>query len=284
MPANLQSFGFPPFTRAVKQLVYVCVAVFVASFFLARYQPGFMERILETAALVPGAVIKGYPDMPIPHIWQLVTYGFIHDPGGVGHILFNMLSLWMFGATLEQGWGYRKFMEFYFFCIVGAALVTIAFSYAGLLGLTPVTMTFGASGGIYGLIVAFGIIYAEMRVFVFGIFPLKAKWLAIIWVGIALFGALSERGGVANIAHLGGAAFGYFYLRFMPRGGVPFVVSERYYGIRNWYHRRKRKQAQKKFEVYMGKMDRKQYFDEHGNYRDPDERKGNGDGGGKWVN
>lgn len=282
MPSTLSSFGFPPFTRAVRQLVYICVAVFLAMFFLERPAPELWKRLDDTLALVPYAVLHGYPDMPIPHIWQVVTYAFLH--GGVGHILFNMLSLWLFGATLEQSWGYRKFMEFYFFCVVGAALSTIAISYADLLGLSPTTGTIGASGGIYGLIVAFGILYAEMRVFVFGIFPIKAKWLAIIWVGIALLGALGQRGDVANIAHLGGAAFGFVYVKFMPRGGMPFIFSERYYGLRNWYHRYKRKQAQKKFEVYMGKVDRKQYFDEHGNYRDPDERKGKGDGGGKWVN
>ena len=131
-------------------------------------------------------------------------------------------------------------------------------------------------GGIYGLIVAFGVLYAEMRVFVFGVFPLKAKWFAVIWIVIAVL--------MGQVAHLGGALVGFAYLKLMPRGGIPYVASERYYGIRNWYHRYKRKQAQKKFEVYMGKVDRKQYFDEHGNYRDPDERKGNGDGGGKWVN
>ena len=275
MPSTLSSFGFPPFTRAVKQLVYICVAVFLAGMLLGRVAPNFWARIDETAALIPFAVLHGYPDLPIPHIWQLITYSFMH--GGVMHILFNMLSLWLFGATLEQSWGYRKFMEFYFLCVVGAALATIAVSYAGVLGMRPDIPTVGASGGIYGLIVAFGVLYAEMRVFVFGVFPLKAKWFAIIWIVIAVL--------MGQVAHMGGALVGFAYLKLMPRGGIPYVASERYYGIRNWYHRYKRKQAQKKFEVYMGKVDRKQYFDEHGNYRDPDERKGNGDGGGgKWVN
>ena len=129
----------------------------------------------------------------------------------------------------------------------------------------------------HGLLVAFGILFAEMRVFVFGIFPIKAKWFAVIWILIAIL--------MGEVAHIGGVIFGFAYLKFMPRQGMPHIFSERYYGLRNWFHRYKRKQAQKKFQVYMGKVDRKQYFDEHGNYREPDDdRKGNGDGGGKWVN
>jgi hypothetical protein len=109
-----------------------------------------------------------------------------------------------------------------------------------------------------------------------GVFPIKAKWFAVIWVAIAVL--------MGDVAHLGGAAFGFVYVKFMPRGGVSYLFSERYYGLRNSFHRYKRKQAAKKFEVYMGKVDRKQYFDEHDNYREPED-KGNGDGGsGKWVN
>lgn len=257
--------------------MYICVAVYLTMFVLQRTEPEWVERIIDTIGLVPEATLFGYPGMRIPHLWQLVTYSFVHDPVGIGHILFNMLSLWLFGATLEQTWGYRKFLEFYFFCVIGAALITIAVSYGNALGLSPGRATIGASGGLYGLLVAFGIIFAEMRVFVFGIFPIKAKWFAIIWILIAIL--------MGEVAHIGGVIFGFAYLRFMPRAGIPYVFSERYYGLRNWYHRYKRRQAAKKFEVYMGKVDRKQYFDEHGNYRDPDDHKDNGEGGGgKWVN
>jgi membrane associated rhomboid family serine protease len=271
---SLQSFGVPRFTRAVRQLVIVCVTIFLLGFLLQKVAPNFWARMLDTTALVPYAVLHGYPGMPIPHIWQLVTYSFLH--GGVMHILFNMLSLWLFGATLEEGWGYRKFLEFYFFCVAGAGLLTMAASYAGLLGLRPEIPTIGASGGIYGLIVAFGIIYAEMRVFVMGVFPIKAKWFAVIWVAIAVL--------MGDVAHLGGAAFGFIYVKFMPRGGFSYLFSEKYYGVRNSFHRYKRKQAAKKFEVYMGKVDRKQYFDEHGNYREPEDKQNGDGGGGKWVN
>src|SRR4051812_44485368 len=110
------TFGFPPFTRAVKQLVYINVAVFLSFYVLKATAPDFANRLLDTTGLVPYAVLHGYPDFPIPHIWQLVTYSFVH--AGVLHILFNMLSLWMFGSTLEQDWGAKRFREFYFFCVV----------------------------------------------------------------------------------------------------------------------------------------------------------------------
>ncbi len=217
-------------------------------------------------------------------VWQIVTYSFIHI--GVMHVLFNMLSLWMFGATLEQDWGSSGFYQFYFFCVVGAALCTVGLSYTGILGMTPAALTAGASGGIYGLIVAFGILFAEQRVYIYGIFAIKAKWLAIIWVALALFGALDGgAGGVANVAHLGGALFGYIYLKAIPKRGLSYATSESYYGIINRYQRWKRRRAAKKFEVFVRQHDRSKYFDEYGNYRGPQ----SGDSGDSkkddpWVN
>jgi membrane associated rhomboid family serine protease len=272
------SFGFPPFTRSVKKLVYLNVGVFFLLLVLGNVAPDVARSIEKNFGLLPQAVLHGF-------VWQLVTYSFIH--AGVLHILFNMLALWMFGSTLEQDWGPRRFMEFYFFCVVGAALITILMSYTHLLGMSPQMVTVGASGGIYGLIVAFGILYAEARIYIYGIFPIKAKWFAIIWVGLAALGALMDRGNIANIAHLGGALFGYVYLKMLPRRGMQFAVSEGYFGLRNRYHKWKRRQAAKKFQVYMRKHDRNEFFDEHGNYRDPNEskRKDDGEGsGGKWVN
>lgn len=272
------SFGFPPFTPAVKKLVYANLGVFLLLFLLNAYSPGLARALVENFGLRPEAVLHGF-------IWQLVTYSFIH--AGVLHLLFNMLALWMFGSTLEVDWGSRRFLEFYYFCVVGAALVTIVISYAHVLSLSPETATVGASGGIYGLIVAFGVLYAEARIYIYGIFPIKAKYFAMIWVGLAVFGALQDRGNIANIAHLGGAVFGYVYLKLLPRRGMHFAMSEGYFGLRNRYQKWKRRQAAKKFEVYMRKHDRNEYFDEHGNYRDPNEAKRKDDGQsdrGKWVN
>jgi membrane associated rhomboid family serine protease len=278
-----QDFGFPPFTRTVKLLVITCVAIWFGMFLLGRSgQGGLAQTIVDLFALTPTAVLHGW-------VWQLVTYSFLH--AGLGHVFFNMLSLWMFGSQLEQDWGRQRFLEFYFFSILGGALCTMAISYGHVLGLSPQVTTLGASGGIYGLIVAFGVLYSRARIYVMGIFPIEARWFAIIWVALALYSALAGTGGnIAQIAHLGGALFGYIYLKALPRRGLKFATSEGYYGIRNRYQRWKRRRMAKKFEVFMKQHDRKQYFDEYGNYRAPseaerkrDEENGKGSGSG-WVN
>lgn len=279
---------FPPFTRAVKMLVYVNCAIFLAMFIAAS--AGGSASALAGAAvgmfgLRPDSVVHGF-------VWQLFTYSFLHAGlhAGPMHLLFNMLSLWMFGSRLEQDWGMQRFLEFYFFCVIGAAVTTVGVSYTHILGMSPLASTIGASGGIYGLLVAFGVLYSKMRVYVMGIFPIEARWFAIIWVALALFGALSQGGGVNNVAHLGGALFGYIYLKALPRRGLKLAGSEGYYGVRNRYQRWKRRRMAKKFEVFMRQHDRKQYFDEYGNFRAPteeerrrDEENGKG-GGSSWVN
>ncbi len=273
---GLKDFGFPPFTRAVKVLVFVNVAIFIAMFALQLTAASLYNQAMVTFALLPSAVIHGW-------IWQLITYSFIHI--GPAHIFFNMLTLWMFGATLERDWGMARFNQFYFFCVVGAALSTIALSYSHILGMSPNGLTAGASGGIYGLIVAFGILYAEQRVYVYGIFAIKAKWLAVIWVALALFGAVDRNnGGVANVAHLGGALFGYLYLKALPKRGLSHATSEGYYGIRNRFQKWKRRRAAKKFEVFVREHDRSKYFDQYGNYRGPDSKDDSGKNDDPWVN
>jgi membrane associated rhomboid family serine protease len=239
--------------------------------------PGLYRALLTYFGLIPEAVTHGF-------IWQLVTYSFLH--GGLWHVLMNMLTLWMFGSQEEQDWGSRRFLEYYLFCVVGAALVTIGVAYIGW-GMTPETLTVGASGGIYGLLLAFGMLYGDRELFLFP-FPvaIKAKYLVAILIFIVLISAFQpSQGGVANFAHLGGLLFGFLYLKLLPRRGLSFAATERYFGLRNSYYRWKRKRAGKKFEVYMRDHDRKVTFDEHGNYVPPDENdKTNGGSKSGWVN
>jgi len=273
------SMSFPPFTKAVKWLIIANGLIFLLDALLGRVSPGIGRDIVLWFSLIPALVMHGY-------VWQLVTYSFLHS--GLWHILFNMLWLWMFGSQFEMDWGSSRFLEFYFFCVIGAALSTIAVAYAGLLGLTPLVPTVGASGGIYGILMAFGILYANREIMLFPIpFTIKAKYFVIGLIFITLYLSISGPGGVAYVAHLGGLLFGYIFIRFMPRHGVVAGTSERYFGLRNAYYRWKRRRAAKKFEVYMRKHDRNQYFDEHGNFRDPERRppeKGNGEHRGPWVN
>lgn len=276
------SLTLPPFHGAVKMLVLINTGVFLLQLLLGLFSPAAAGYLQAYGALTPAAVMHGF-------IYQIVTYGFLHT--GLLHILFNMLMLWMFGAQLESGWGSRRFYEFYFFSLIGAALVTIAVSYSRILGVTPAIPTVGASGAIFGLIVAFGVLYADQPVFMFP-FPIsmKAKYMAIILilveVALALGSARGQGENVAYIAHLGGALFGWLYLRVFGQRGLGFSASESYYGVRNSYFKWKRRRAAKKFEVYMRKHDRNEYFDQYGNYKAPDDKdKRNGESGrGGWVN
>jgi hypothetical protein len=170
---------------------------------------------------------------------------------------------------------------------VGAALVTIAVSYTHFLGMDPTTGTVGASGGIFGLLMAFGILYANQEMFLFPLpFSIKAKYLVGIWVVVAIIAVFEpSQGGIAVFAHLGGLLFGFLWVKFLPSRGLSYATSERYFGVRNSYYRWKRRRAARKFEVYMKDHDRKVTFDEHGNYVPPDDNdKTNGGSKSGWVN
>jgi membrane associated rhomboid family serine protease len=160
------------------------------------------------------------------HSWQLITYMFLHDPSGPFHLIFNMFGLWMFGSTLENLWGPRRFLIFYFICGIGAGLVHLvsievemiylqnAFqqglvSRMDLINKASIPMM-GASGAIMGVFAAFAYTFPNDRMFIFPIpFPIKVKWAILGLVAIDLFSGFSSRQtGVAHFAHLGGAAFG----------------------------------------------------------------------------
>jgi membrane associated rhomboid family serine protease len=283
------TFGFPPFTRAVKTLIIANVAVFLVMMLSRLTVPTLAAFADSYLYLRPVAVVHG-------QIWQLVTYSFFHDPTTVMHLLFNMLGLWMFGAQFEMDFGTRKFYEFYFWCVVGAAITSLAVGAVGILAYRQVPFglfavmgqiwlhpIIGASGGVFGLLIAFGILNGDRQVYIFP-FPIaiKARYIVAIWIFIAFVSAFNGANGVAEFAHLGGALFGWIYLRFIPRYGLQVVASEGLFGIRNRYFKWKRRKAAKKFEVYMRKTKREDYFDEHGNYRDSSNDKKDDDSG--WVN
>ncbi len=272
------SLSFPPFTRWVKRIILACAGMFLLQVVLQATAPRTAVDIQAYLGLVPALIFHyGF-------IWQVVTYSFLH--AGLSHLLVNMLTLWMFGSQEEQDWGSRQFLEFYLFCVVGAALVTVGVAYAGLPGLSPTTITIGASGGVYGLLVAFGMLYGDREIFLFPFpFMIKAKYLVIIIVFVVIIATFQpSQGGVANFAHLGGLFFGFLYVKLAPKKGLLFGASEHYFSARNSYYRWKRRRAAKKFEVYMRQHDRKVTFDEHGNYIPPDEDKKNGGSKSGWVN
>jgi|SRR5271156_2713350 membrane associated rhomboid family serine protease len=277
-PGRTLTLSFPPFTPWVKKIVIACVGIYFLQVVLGAVAPGIKGVLELYGGLVPVLVLR------YGMVWQLVTYAFLH--ASVGHVLINMLILWMFGAQQEQDWGSRKFLEFYLFCVVGAALTTIAVAYSPIPGVSPGTSTIGASGGVYGVLAAFGLLYGDREIFMFPLpFMMKAKYMVLIMVLLVVIATFQPGQGVANFAHLGGLLFGFLYVKFVPRRGLTLGASEKYFSLRNSYYRWRRRRAARKFEVYMSKHDRKVTFDEHGNYVPPDEMdKKNGGSKSGWVN
>jgi membrane associated rhomboid family serine protease len=275
------TLSLPPFTKAVTWLLGINTGIFLvmALLQLPVLRLGIVAAYVDYYCdLTPVDVVHG-------QIWQLVTYSVLH--AGVLHLLGNMIGLWMFGSAIESAWGTRRFLELYWLGVVGAALTTVALSYSHVLG-DPTKQTIGASGGVFAILIAFGMLFGDNEIMLIPFpFLIKAKYFVGILIVVTLAFAISGGGNVAYVAHLGGLLFGWLYAR---RGPKPALVNvgfaERYYGMRNSYYRWKRRRAAKKFEVYMSKHDRQVHFDEHGNYIPPDDdpRKGNGGGKSGWVN
>lgn len=226
------------FPRGVKWLLISNTALFVLYFFSVR--SGF-GSVFTNFALVPRQVLETFA------IWQLFSYMFLHDPLGFGHILFNMLTLWMFGADLERTWGTRRFLQYYFLCGVGAGIcVVIANALFGNMN----TRTIGASGAIYGLLLAFGMLYPDTTILFSFLFPIKAKYFVMIIGAIAFLSSLSgSDSGVSHVAHLGGMVFGYAFLRSKTKRRLDLIGP-----VQRGYHSWKVQRAKKKFQVYLRKQ------------------------------
>ena len=230
------SFGPGPLTPAIKAIILANVAIFIAGWLAGAV--GLPTRAINSIfGLTPSAVLTRL------YVWQLVSYMFLH--GGVFHILFNMLALWMFGVELERMWGSRYFTKFYFVTGVGAGLVHM------LLSLTPfgagayVIPTVGASGAIYGVLLAFAMYFPNRPILIYMLFPVPAKYAVMIMGALAFMAAGEGSGtGVANTAHLGGLLVGYLYLK---RGRIN-LGSEIKYRYLKWRINRMRR----RFDVYSG--------------------------------
>ena len=177
-------------------------------------------------------------------VWQVFTYMFLH--GGPWHLIFNMLALWMFGTQIERDWGTRRFLKYYFLCGIAAGICVLIVNI--LLG-DWATATIGASGAIFGILVAFGVLYPNQIVLMSFLFPIKAKYMVMIYAAVELLVTFGPNNGVSTVAHLGGMAFGYFYLK----GKVPMP---RFGDVGAAYRQWRMQRAKKKFQVYMRKHGR----------------------------
>jgi membrane associated rhomboid family serine protease len=198
-----------------------------------------VQSLMLPLELVPRMVVFQFPWF----VYQLFTYLFLH--GGIGHLVFNMLALWMFGTPLEQTWGTKRFLKYYFLCGVGAGICDVVVNV--LLG--NHTRTIGASGAIYGLLLAFGVLFPDTQVLMYFLFPIKAKYLVMIYGAVELLLALGSRNsGISNLAHLGGMLFGLLYLKVPLRFGSLHLPD-----VGGLYTQWKMQRAKKKFQVYMRK-------------------------------
>ena len=167
-------------------------------YFLERAVPGIIE------------LFEFVPALALSRPWTLVTYTFLHDPGGLSHILFNMLALYFFGPRLEDRLGGRHFLALYFVSGIAGGLLSLAFS--------PYNAIIGASGAIFGVMLGYATFWPRDQVWIWGILPLEARWLIVIMTAMSLFGATRMGNtGVAEFAHLGGFVGGFVYLRLLNR-------------------------------------------------------------------
>ena len=196
-----ESLGLPTVTPVNKALMIACGVVWGVQLVV---EPIFTRvDLVRYLGLIPVDVARGW-------LWQLVTYAFLHSTDNYSHILFNLLMMWMIGGDLERHWGGQKYLTYWLVCAVGAGVcVTLAGAFRGI-----DQATIGASGAIYGLLLAYGTIFAERRFLFMLIFPIKARTLAWILFAIAFVSNLTARGDrVSHIAHLGGMIVGWLYLK-----------------------------------------------------------------------
>jgi membrane associated rhomboid family serine protease len=189
-------YGLPP---VIKKLLILMGAVFLLQEFVS-------DMIVVFLGLVPGLVWHKY------FLWQLGTYIFLH--GDISHILFNLLALWMFGGELENYWGSSRFLKYFFFCGIGAGIVTVICTIL----FTPQYQRIpiiGASGAIYGLLLAFGWLFPDRRIYVYFLFPIPARYFVILFGFLEfIYFSRGGGGGISHLTHLGGLLFGLIYMAY----------------------------------------------------------------------
>ncbi len=186
--------GFSMLPPVVKHLLIINVIVFLATMVLEKYGMFNITNMLALNAIGTGRF----------RLWQLLTYMFRH--ANFSHLFFNMFALWMFGYILENYWGSRRFLFYYLVCGVGAGLCNI---------LVPGwERTVGASGAVYGVLLAFGMMFPEERIYLYFLMPIKAKWFVIGYAAIELMEGIFVSDDIAHFAHLGGMLFGLLLILY----------------------------------------------------------------------
>jgi membrane associated rhomboid family serine protease len=200
MSESYEASESPRMTRAVQWLLGLNIGVYFLQLTLFGQDATYSTLALDPARF-PG------------EWWTVVTYMFVH--GWLAHLAFNMFTLWMFGPRLEHLWGTRSFVQFYMWCGLGGAFAHLLFAQH--------TSVVGASGAISGVLVAYALRWPDEEVYVFGVIPMKSRWLIAAMIGMNIIFALSPSSGIDWTAHVGGMAFGWIFLKLSSLGGLSRV-------------------------------------------------------------
>ena len=268
------SLALPAFEGTTRKLILVNVGAFFG-LLLLRWLAPQLEAVLHSHLILePLAIVHG-------EVWQLLSYSFVEQ--GILGILFGMLTLWFTGSLLEPSFGGRWLAELYLTSVIGGAIIASAISFTHILGLRPDVAAAGAWSGIFGLMIAIAMIFGDQEFLLWFVLRIKAKYMVAIYILIAVALLLKQADTFNALIQLSGALCGALYVKFAPRRGLAFGLSEQYFSVRNRYYRWKRRRAARKFEVYMKKQNREVHFDKDGRYVDPDELRKNPNDK-RWMN
>ncbi len=255
-------------------MILISTAIYIGIVLLWAFRQPWAAEILAWGGLSPEAVRHGW-------VWQLVTYGFVQiDPW---NFLMTMLGVFFLGSAVEVRIGSRAFVELYLFSIFGAGLLGCFLAWTGYIG----GPAFGAGAAVNAILMVFFLLNRDAPIMLLFVpIPIPVKYIVIFTAAVEAAYFLIYHFPLLFLVLLLGLVMGFVWYRFLWRHSVAGVFQVQIAGIRNGYYRWKRERAKKKFQVYMRKHDQdpKQYFDEYGNFRPPDEQDKKDRGPGGWVN
>ncbi len=272
----------PPFRGATRRLVLANVAVFFVLAILSFAAPPLSSRLELALALSPERVAHGL-------IWQPLTYSFLNV--GILGTAFGLLTLWFTGSMLEDARGSRWLTELFYVSSIGGGVLAALLGMLPLLGrhirlftLMPYELTFGVFAPLFGVLVAFGVLFADVEIMLLFVLRMRVKYLVAIYVLVDMARLILGHQALTATVELCCGLCAFLYVRLASMRGLSNAATERYFGLRNDYYRYKRRRAARKFEVYMRKKGNHEvHFDNEGRYISPeDERRNPNDR--KWMN
>jgi membrane associated rhomboid family serine protease len=269
--------GFPRFKGAVRNLIILNASIFVILLVLQSLRSPAADYILGYGMLTPTGIKNGL-------IYQFLTYGFIHlDPF---NFLLSMLGIYFIGTAVEDQVGARRFLELYLVSLAGAGVLGIALGWTGQIAQG---IAAGSGPAANAILLVFYFLYRQARVMpMFIPIPIPVKYIVIFTAAVESAYLLLSHFSLFMTVQLLGLAMGFVWYRALWRHNIFGALEDRFVATRNAYYLWKRRRAAKKFQVYMRKHehDPKQYFDEYGNFKPPDEKdkKDKGSSRGGWVN